>query len=102
MKLDLKKTFVKKMVKVILTISLWCLTIWNTLNLLIGNYDYRGGFIAKTDYNSKGDKPGQAFDISKHPQKAPNFGIPIIRSGTKYEDTTLFSGYPAKRNFRIC
>ncbi|GMB01003.1 molybdopterin-dependent oxidoreductase [Pelosinus sp. IPA-1] len=70
---------------------------WNTLNLLIGNYDYRGGFIAKTDYNSKGDKPGQAFDISKHPQKAPNFGIPIIRSGTKYEDTTLFSGYPAKR-----
>lgn len=70
---------------------------WNTLNLLNGNYDYQGGFISKSEYTSNGSKKGQAFNISKHNKKLSPFGTTIIRTGTKYEDSTLFSGYPAKR-----
>lgn len=70
---------------------------WNTLNLLNGNYDWRGGFIAKSEYAHIGNKPGQAFNVSNHPKKMPQFGTTIIRTGTKYEDSTLFNGYPAKR-----
>ena len=70
---------------------------WNTLNLLNGNYDYQGGFIAKSDYGTAGGKPGQPFTVGTHPKKIAPFGTPIIRTGVKYEDSTLFSGYPAKR-----
>lgn len=70
---------------------------WNTLNLLNGNYDWRGGFIAKSDYAIAGAKPGQAFTVSSHPRKIAPFGTTIIRTSHKYEDSTLFSGYPAKR-----
>ena len=35
--------------------------------------------------------------MGAHPKKLPNFGTTIIRSGIKYEDSTLFAGYPAKR-----
>ncbi|WP_285720091.1 molybdopterin-dependent oxidoreductase, partial [Pelosinus sp. IPA-1] len=70
---------------------------WNTLNLLNGNYDYRGGFIAKSEYGTAGGKPGQPFSIGNHPKKIAPFGTPIIRTGVKYEESTLFSGYPAKR-----
>lgn len=70
---------------------------WNSLNLLIGNYDWRGGFIAKSDYGSDGSKPGQAFNVNNHPKKIAPFGNTIIRTSHKYEDSTLFSGYPAKR-----
>jgi len=70
---------------------------WNTLNLLNGNYDWRGGFIAKSEYAHNGGKPGQPFKISDHPKKAVPFGSTIIRTSFKYEDSTIFSGYPAKR-----
>lgn len=70
---------------------------WNTLNLLNGNYDYRGGFIAKSDYGIAGGKPGQPFTIGSHPKKLSPFGTTIIRTSCKYEDSTLFGGYPAKR-----
>ncbi len=70
---------------------------WNTLNLLNGNYDWRGGFIAKAEYVHSGTKPGQAFAVSKHPKKISPFGSSIIRTSFKYEDSTIFNGYPAKR-----
>lgn len=70
---------------------------WNTVNLLVGNYDWRGGFIAKSDYNHIGGKEGQPFKVADHPKKMGPFGVSSIRTTAKYEDTTVFSGYPAKR-----
>lgn len=70
------------------------------LALLIGNYDYRGGLIAASTFNTTGEKEGQPFLFSKlHPGKVSGFGISIIRHDVKYEETTLFAGYPAKRNW---
>jgi len=71
-----------------------------TLNLLLGNYDWKGGMIAASTYNTTGGKEGQPFAFSKMaPGKTSKFGISCIRHDVKYEDTTLFSGYPAKRNW---
>jgi len=70
------------------------------INLLLGNFDWKGGSIAGATYAVDGSKKGQPFDFRK---MAPNaltpFGISIIRHKVKYEDTTLFKGYPAKRNW---
>ena len=68
---------------------------WFCVNLLIGNYDY--SFIKLSTFAHAGKKPGQVFDVTSHPKKLPNFGTSIIRHGLKYEDSTIFSGYPAKR-----
>lgn len=71
---------------------------WFTLNLLIGNYDHKGGFIQASTYKPSGEKEEQPFNLKKlHPGKLASFGTSIIRHGMKYEDSTLFSGYPAKR-----
>ncbi len=71
---------------------------WYALNLLIGNYDWAGGLIKKTEYDAIGDKEGKPFPIKKlHPGKTVPFGVSNIRHGNKYEETTLFAGYPAKR-----
>ncbi len=71
-----------------------------TINLLLGNFDWKGGMIQASSYNIVGDKEGQAFNLKKMaPNKLTKFGISIIRHDVKYEDTTLFSGYPAKRNW---
>jgi anaerobic selenocysteine-containing dehydrogenase len=85
---------------------------WNTVNALIGNYDYRGGFIKASTYNYTGDKTvkvktpagkeeqktEQPFNFKKMaPGKLSPFGVSVIRHGVKYEDSTLFAGYPAKR-----
>jgi anaerobic selenocysteine-containing dehydrogenase len=71
-----------------------------TINLLLGNFDWKGGMIAASAYNTVGGKEGQPFDLGKlKPGKTSKFGISIIRHGIKYEDTTLFTGYPAKRNW---
>ncbi len=70
------------------------------LGLLIGNFDYRGGLISLSTFNTTGGKEGQPFDFGKlHPQKVSSFGISNIRHDINYEDTTLFAGYPAKRNW---
>lgn len=71
-----------------------------TLQLLIGNFDYRGGLVAASTYNIEGDKAKDApynFKKEMHPHKAKAFGISIIRHGVDYEKTTIFNGYPAKR-----
>jgi anaerobic selenocysteine-containing dehydrogenase len=71
-----------------------------TINLLLGNFDWKGGMIAASTYNTTGGKEGQPFDLGKaKPGKLTKFGISIIRHDIKYEDTTVFNGYPAKRNW---
>ena len=71
-----------------------------TINLLLGNFDWKGGMISASTYNIVGGREGQPFDLGKlRPGKTSKFGITVIRHDIKYEDTTLFSGYPAKRNW---
>jgi tetrathionate reductase subunit A len=83
---------------------------WYTLNLLIGNYDWKGGLSKSTTYDAAGGKTdtvkepdgtetewAQPFPVGAIPGKLEPIGISIIRHGQKYEDTTIFAGYPAKR-----
>ncbi len=71
---------------------------WFNLNLLIGNYDWKGGLSAGSAFDQTGGKEGQPYPLSKtHPGKTTAFGISIIRHDVKYEDSTLFEDYPAKR-----
>lgn len=71
-----------------------------TINLLLGNFDWKGGMISASTYNITGGREGQPFDLGKlKPGNLPRFGISVIRHDIKYEDTTLFAGYPAKRNW---
>ncbi len=71
---------------------------WLNLNLLIGNYDWKGGMSAGSTYDQTGGKDGQPYPLLEmHPGKTTSFGISIIRHDVKYEDTTLFEDYPAKR-----
>ena len=44
------------------------------LALLIGNYDYRGGLISLSTFNTTGGREGQPFNLSKlHPAKGVQF-----------------------------
>jgi len=71
---------------------------WFTLNLLIGNYDWKGGMVKATTYGHAGGKVGQPYSFgTMRPGKLTPFGVSIIRHETKYEGTTIFDGYPARR-----
>jgi len=71
---------------------------WFALNLLIGNYDWKGGMAQASTYDHTGGKEGQPFNFSKlNPGKTTAFGVSMIRHENKYEETTLFAKYPAKR-----
>ncbi len=71
---------------------------FNALNLLIGNYDWQGGFISASVWNITGDHEHQPFMFkSLHPGKLNAFGVTSIRHDMQYEETTLFTGYPARR-----
>ncbi len=71
-----------------------------TLNLLIGNLDWKGGLIyGGGTYDQVGTMSGKPFNVLRHPARMTPFGISIIRHEVEYEKTTLFSGYPAKRNW---
>lgn len=86
---------------------------WFTLNLLIGNYDWQGGMSQASTYDAAGGKTfegklpdgsegtwAQPFPIGKFMgEKAVPFGIDLIRANVKYEDATIFKGYPAKRHW---
>lgn len=70
---------------------------WNDLNLLIGNYDYAGGMSVPKAYDQAGKKDGQPYPIAAMTDGViKKFGHTIIRAG-KYESSTIFDGYPAKR-----
>ena len=71
--------------------------IYMTLNTLIGNHDWMGGLASAHTYNIDGKKEGKPFDLSKHSGKHKPWGIDIIRHTGKYDKSTLFKGYPAKR-----
>jgi anaerobic selenocysteine-containing dehydrogenase/Ni/Fe-hydrogenase subunit HybB-like protein len=76
---------------------------WNSLNALIGNYDWKGGLSKATTYNVLADKDGEAiegmpfFITGMHPAKMKPFGISSIRHDASYEKSTIFAEYPAKR-----
>lgn len=73
---------------------------WVCVNLLIGNLEYKGGWIQGKAFESLGKKEGQPYDLEEmHPGKISAFGISLIRHDIKYEETTLFAGYPAKRPY---
>jgi anaerobic selenocysteine-containing dehydrogenase len=71
---------------------------WMSVNMLLGNFDWKGGMVKATTYGYDGAKGGP-FDLTKVPGKIPTFGISSIRHEVPYEKTTLFAGYPAKRNW---
>ena len=72
-----------------------------TLNLLIGNPDWKGGLSkGGGHWHESGGKPGSAWNFgSMHPASLKAFGPPITREKVRYEDYSLFreQGYPARR-----
>lgn len=80
------------------TNGFYSVTAWMIINMLLGNFDWKGGMCLASTYKYDG-KGGGPFDLTKNPGKIPSFGISIIRHGVSYENTTLFEGYPAKRNW---
>ncbi|MFQ5649932.1 MAG: molybdopterin-dependent oxidoreductase [bacterium] len=73
-----------------------------TLNLLVGNPDWKGGLSkGGSHWHEDGSKKGQPFNLKKslHPGKLTACGYKITREKAKYEESTLFRehGYPAKR-----
>ncbi|MEW6526240.1 MAG: molybdopterin-dependent oxidoreductase [Spirochaetota bacterium] len=71
---------------------------WMSVNMLLGNFDWKGGMIAASTYGYDGKKGGP-FDLTKVKGKIEAFGVSSIRHGIAYEKTSLFEGYPAKRNW---
>lgn len=71
------------------------------LNLLIGNVDWAGGLaVGGGHWHEYGGKKGNPYNMSKLVKgKLGTFGYPVTREKTKYEKTTFFNGYPAKRPF---
>ncbi|MCZ7398909.1 MAG: molybdopterin-dependent oxidoreductase, partial [Candidatus Methanoperedens sp.] len=68
------------------------------LNVLIGNFDWKGGMaVGGGKWADMGGKEGSVYDLSIHPGKKKGFGIPLNRQGNKYDKTTLFNQFPAKR-----
>ncbi|RJO62438.1 MAG: molybdopterin oxidoreductase [Dehalococcoidia bacterium] len=75
---------------------------WYSLNLLIGNYDWQGGMIQLSAYDTVGAKAAGPFNLNTmRPGVLGPFGISVIRHDVKYETTSLYlsDGYPAKRNW---
>jgi len=70
---------------------------WMSLNVLLGNFDHKGGLIAPATYDTMGK--GELFNLRQHPGAIKPFGVSSIRHDVDYEKTTLFSGYPATRNW---
>ncbi len=73
-----------------------------TLNILMGNTDWKGGLSkGGGHWHEDGSKKGQPFNFKKglFPSKLSTFGHKLTREGSNYEDSTLFRkyGYPARR-----
>jgi tetrathionate reductase subunit A len=71
------------------------------LNLLMGNFDWKGGMITAATFNYDGSSNGsQPYNLRKISPETPQpFGLSIIRHNARYEESTIFAGYPAKRNW---
>jgi len=69
-----------------------------TLNVLIGNADWKGGLQkGGGHWHEDGSKNGP-YNLKKlYANKMKSFGVTLTREKHKYEDSTLFAGYPAKR-----
>jgi anaerobic selenocysteine-containing dehydrogenase len=68
-----------------------------TLQHLVGNYDWKGGQM--TPYAGYSTMSGR-YRLGSVPDGHSPWGIPLLRGGVNYEDTSLFErdgGYPAKR-----
>ena len=73
---------------------------WNALGMLIGSYDWRGGQVYASTYDVSGAKAEGPFVLGKaDPGALAPFGLSLIRHDVKYEETTIFDNYPAKRNW---
>ncbi len=72
-----------------------------TLNVLIGNTDWKGGLTkGGGHWHEDGSTPGAPFPksvITGAPGGLKKFGIHVNREQAAYEKSTLFKGYPAKR-----
>ncbi len=72
-----------------------------SLNVLLGNVDWKGGLTkGGGHWHEDGSKPGAPFPksvITSTPGGLKKFGVHVNRESTAYEATTLFEGYPAKR-----
>jgi anaerobic selenocysteine-containing dehydrogenase len=79
------------------TNGFWNILGWMTVNMLLGNFDAKGGMIKATTGDVSGK--GKWFDLKAHPGRTTAFGVSSIRHGLDYEKSTLFAGYPAKRNW---
>lgn len=71
---------------------------WMSVNMLLGNYDWKGGMCKATTFSYDGAKGGP-FNTTKNPGKLSAFGISLIRHEVPYEKSTIFADYPAKRNW---
>ena len=71
------------------------------LNMLIGNFDWKGGLTVASTFDGTGSKTDrQPFPLAKlTPKSGKAFGLSIIRHDAKYEESTIFANYPAKRNW---
>ena len=69
------------------------------LNILIGSLDHKGGLSkGGGHWHEDGSKLKKPFYFKKmHPDKLYAFGHALTREKSRYEDSTLFKGYPAKR-----
>lgn len=71
------------------------------LNVMLGNTDWAGGMmLGGGHWHEYGGKKGNPYNMGKLVKdKLGKFGYPITREKTRYENTSFFSGYPAKRPF---
>ncbi len=70
---------------------------WMTINMLLGNFDFKGGMCKASKWDTEGK--GGWFHLKDQPGKPAHFGVNSIRYNTDYEKSTLFNGYPARRNW---
>jgi len=70
---------------------------WMSINMLLGNYDWKGGMSKASTYKHDNSKGGP-YEL-KTKTKISSFGISSIRHNQEYEKTSIFEGYPSKRNW---
>ena len=70
------------------------------LNVLIGNAGWKGGLSSGgVHWHENGSKQGP-FHLGKlYADRTKAFGVRLTREKSKYEESTLFAGYPAKRTW---